>query len=425
VKLSWDCRVIENEPDWLIRRMAAIYRRVRGVWTDGRSGILVTVSLGWVLTLGIRLAFPVLMPWIQRGFGVNLTSVGSILALIWIAYAVSQFPGGIFADWFGERVVLVGSLLVAALSLLFIAFSPSIWIFLVGLGLFGIGSGLFGTTRFTVLSDVYPDNDGAAIGISAAAGNVGTTLIPVLTSQIAILIGWRYSFVVMLPGLVIAAVGLQVTLPARTSVSASTERDGSLTASSFLDSVLRPRPLLGAGTMFFMSFVYQAFTGFYPTYLVQVKEFSEGTAGLLYGAFFASAIVTQPLGGLLGDRYGRPPTIIVSAFLTAVALAAIPVVQGLAPILAFSVLVSVQLAFWPNSQAYVIGTLPESLQGSGFGLLRTIYLVLAATGPIFVGVLAQQHGFRLTFFLLSLMAVITVPLGLLLALAGESSDDIG
>ncbi|WP_137285896.1 MFS transporter [Halorussus salinisoli] len=392
------------------------HERLHSLWAENRIRILVTVSLSWMLTLGVRLSIPVLMPWIQRDFSVGLTGVGGILSLVWAVYAVSQFPGGILADRFGERVVLAGSTFLSALALTLIAVSTGFWVFIGCVVLFGIASGLFATTRFTVLSDVFPDNEGTVIGLSAAAGNVGTTLLPIIAGQVALLIGWRYSFVAMAPGLLIAAAGLRTSVPTRTSTPAS-GGDG-LNAMTVLRAVRNPASLLGASAMFFMSFVYQAFTGFYPTYLVQVKGFDEGTAALLYGAFFAAGIFLQPVGGLLGDRYGKRRTILVSAALTGLVLALVPATGGIGPILALSALASVQLCFWPSAQAYVIDTLPERLQGGGFGLLRTAYLALAASGPLVVGALASAAGFTVAFYVLSFAAGVAVLIGLLLTRFG-------
>jgi sugar phosphate permease len=397
--------------------------RVRALWSEERISVLAAVSLGWVLTLGTRLTFPVLMPWIQRDFAVGLTGVGGILSLVWAVYALSQFPGGVVADRFGERVVLAGSVLLAGLALSFVAVSTGFWLFLGCVVLFGVGSGLFATTRFTVLSDVFPDNDGTAIGVSSAAGNVGTTLLPVLAGQVALLAGWRYSFLLVAPALVFAAVGLYGSVPRRTSPSADAGDGADSTLRTLLATVLQPGPLVGAVAMFFMSFVYQAFTGFYPTYLVQAKGVGEGTAAMLYGAFFGAGIFLQPLGGVVGDRYGKRRTMTASAVSTAVVLALLPRADGLASLFVLSALTSAQLCFWPNAQAYVIGTLPGQSQGGGFGLLRTTYLSLAATGPLVVGSLASTAGFDAAFSVLPAAAGLAVPAGVLLAFAGPPVDE--
>lgn len=402
----------------------ALSRRLLALGSENRVRILAAVSLGWALGLGVRLSLPVVMPWIQRDFEIGLTGVGGLLSLVWVLYAVSQFPGGVIGDRFGERNVLVGSTFAAAVALAVVGLSTDFRLFLAGIALFGLGSGLYATTRFTVLSDVYPDNDGTALGVSAAAGNVGSAVLPVVVGQVALLVGWRFGFFLVVPVLLAVGAGLAWSVPARTSrsVTETDDRHGAVDLATFVRAVARPGPLLGTATMFLMSFVYQAFTGFYPTYLVQVKGLDEGTAALLYGAFFTAAILVQPVGGVIGDRYGKRRTMLVAGLLTAAVLALVPTVQGLPPLLALSALASVQLAFWPNAQAYVIAVLPERFQGSGFGLLRTAYLSLAATGPLVVGALASAGAFDASFYVIAAAAGVTIPLGLILATVGASGD---
>lgn len=402
--------------------LAGVRRSADAVLRDDRSPIFVAVAFGWLLTLGMRLAVPALLPWIRTAFEVDLTAAGGVLTLVWGAYALAQFPGGALGDWAGERAVLVGSSLVCTAGLVAVALAPTIRPFLAGLALFAGGGGLYATTRFTVLSDVYPDNDGVALGASAAAGNVGTALLPVVAAQVALLVGWRYGFGLAAPLLVVVALALRATVPARTS--ATGDRGGSgLDLRALLGAVRRRRPLYCAAAMLLLSVVYQSFTGFYPTYLAAEKGLDQGTAALLYGGFFAVGVVLQPIGGALGDRFGKRHVIVGSAAITAVAVAALPVIAGLGPLVALSGLAAVQLCFWPNAQAYVIAALPEGLQGSGFGLLRTVYLVAAASGPLVVGALGDAGAFDAAFYLLAGVAGAGAVLALFLPPLSDGAGD--
>lgn len=66
-----------------------------------------------------------------------------------------------------------------------------------------------------------------------------------------------------------------------------------------------------------------------------------------------------------------------------------------------TVLLGAQLGFWPVANSHVIDLLPDAVQGSGFGLIRTSYLVLAASAPAGIGVLADAGLFDEAFLLLA------------------------
>jgi MFS family permease len=70
---------------------------------------------------------------------------------------------------------------------------------LVATVLFGLSTALFGVARFTVLSDLYTGRDGAAIGLTMAAGDLGNTILPPVAGLTASIYTWRYGFSFMIP----------------------------------------------------------------------------------------------------------------------------------------------------------------------------------------------------------------------------------
>ena len=83
---------------------------------DGRGWVLVVVAVGWALAIGVRLVFPALLPAVRRSFGMSLSTAGLLITVLWGAYASMQFPGGILADRYGERAVLVAAIALGGLG---------------------------------------------------------------------------------------------------------------------------------------------------------------------------------------------------------------------------------------------------------------------------------------------------------------------
>jgi predicted MFS family arabinose efflux permease len=369
---------------------------------DGRGLVLLSVAFGWFLGLGIRLTAPALMPFIRADFGISLATTGLLLSVLWVTFSLLQLPGGMLGDRIGERNVLAGSALftVVALAASAVAWSPAA--LLVAFVLLGVSTGVYATTRFTSLTDIYPERAATVTGICSAAGNVGTILLPAGAAVLAGVATWRAGFGAAIPLFVVASAGLWATVPYRTSGDGSAVDDLSIDAvRRIVGGIATPRTLVYTAAMFLMSFVYQGFTSFYPTYLVTVKDISEGTAALMYSVFFAVGVLVQPLGGAAADALGDRRTLSGFSLLSALSFVLLVSVGGFWPLVAVSMLLSVQLAFWPIAQAAVIGALPDEMQGTGFGFLRTVYLLLAAAAPLVVGTMGDGGLFDAAFLLLA------------------------
>jgi len=114
------------------------------------------------------------------------------------------------------------------------------------------------------------------------------------------------------------------------------------------------------------------------------------------------------VAGAARDRFGTRPTLVAVLVGTAGFLAALPFVEGFAALVALTALLSVQLAFWPVGNAYVVEVVPDDIQGATVGLSRTAFLLVGAAGPTFVGVAADAGGFDEAFLALAALALLGV-----------------
>ncbi|WP_248895777.1 MFS transporter [Haloplanus halobius] len=386
---------------------------------NGNEWILLTVSFAWLLGLGVRLIYPAVLPFIRTEYGMGLTMAGAVLTLLWLGYGLMQFPGGLLADRVGERNVLVGSIAIAIAGVSLVVLAPAVEAFFAGTLLVGIGVGLYGTTRVTVLVDVYPRHAGTAMGINQAAGNVGTSVLPALAGVLATSLSWRWGFGLLIPLFAVTIVGLWITVPEVTSTESASEPLSRASLVRAARAVGQRSTGYATVSMLLISFVYQSFTGFYPTYLVLEKSFSESQAATFLGVFFASGILVQPLAGALSDAIGPQRTLGGFLSVVVVCLVGLPWIDGTAPLLVLSVLASSLLSFWPVANAYVVQTVDDAHQGTTVGVVRTIYLTLATTGPIFAGALADRDMFDSVFLILAGVTLLAA----VVCLAYPSLDD--
>lgn len=375
----------------------------------GQNGwLLAAISLGWLANIGTRMAFPALLPLVRTSLEFNLTTAGVLLSTLWICYALAQAPGGLFGDRLGERNILVGGTGLAAIGIVVLLFWDSLVGLFAGTICLGLGTGLFATTRMTVLTDEFPEYSEFVLGVNAGVGNFGGMLLPPLAVAVAGFVGWRIGFGVVTPLFLVVAAGLWVAVPETTSGSLSAaDRAKVEIGRTVVRTVTRPVILVAFAAMLTMNIVFQAFTGFYPAYLVDVKGFTEWTAGIFFSLFFAATIAVQASIGIVTERFGAKRTLAATAGLSTLGLVVLP--MGSAPIhfVLLTVLLSLQMGFWPVIAGYTIDRLPEATQGTSLGLIRTSYFVLGASGPFVVGIMADADLFDEAFLLLAAAAGIT------------------
>jgi len=380
----------------------------------GRGWILIVISAGWFLSLGIRTVFPALLPYFGSEFNMSLTTGGLLLSVLWGAYAFGQFPGGILGSRYGERNMLIISTIVSTVAILLIAAAESTTTLFIGTIAFGFATALFGPLRFTIFTRVFPDRTGTVVGITMACGNFGNATLPVFAGIMATVAVWRYSFWLIAPLFAITTVAMWIHIPP-TNGENNIKTD--LTSASILEGVkelfvgINQRGIVRISMIeILMQIVVQGFVGFYPVYLITIKNVSPAVATTLFGIFFASAIVLQPIVGILQDRIGTKRTllfIMVSLFISLIGLFWATTL----PMLLFLTLLASSRSGTPVvNNTYVANALPPKIQASGLGILRTGWLAVGAISPIVIGILGDQGLLREAFLLLAMLTGIAVVL---------------
>ena len=368
------------------------------LWRDGRGWLLVLVAVGWLFVLGTRFVFPALLPWLKTEFTLSNARAGLVITAIWLAYAAMQFPSGTFTDRINERSILVASVLVTTVSVLVLSLTTTFLVFFAGCVLFGLGTGLYGPPRVIVLSNTFSQRDSMAIGLTFAAGSVGSAALPFVAGVLASRFGWRSGFVVLVVPLAVIAVGLWLVIPRRTSaVTSAAEKSAHEAIDRVTTAVADPTILLAWLSISLSLFVFQGVSAFLPTYLIATKGLDVTTAATLFGVFFASGAIAQPIAGSLADRYGRGRILAVIAGFGTLPLAALPFVRGLLPLTVLSAVLGTRLGLGPINNGYIVAALPDDVQGTGYGLVRTFHMAIGSTGSIVVGTLADVDLFHEAF----------------------------
>jgi predicted MFS family arabinose efflux permease len=400
----------------VVHRAETTIANLRG---DGRGWILIAVATGWLFMLGIRIVLPALLPQVKATFGLDNATAGLLVSLLWGAYATTQFPAGVLVDRVGERLTLVSSVIAAIVGILALAFAPTLFLFVIGLLLFGFGSGLYAPPRVTVLSRTFADNDGTALGVTFAIGNLGAAAMPPIATAIALWISWRAGFGFVVPLVAVVGVALWLIVPIQSNAPRTTALSRQ-TASRVVQAVLTRRVLLSWVALTMVLFAYQGVSAFLPVYLIEVKGLSKGIASGLYSLFYVSGAISQSFAGTAADTHGSPAVLSAIAGFGVLTLVVLPAIDGVWMLALLVILLGTRLGIGPVGNGYITAILPADVQGTGYGLFRLFYLAVGATGSLFVGVLAAAGLFDEAFLALAGVTGVAAVLFLRLPTVGET-----
>ncbi|MEF8975871.1 MAG: MFS transporter [Halapricum sp.] len=389
----------------------SVGRSVATLRSGGRGRVLLAVASGWGLLVGTRMSYPVLLPYIRETYGLSLSVAGLLVTILWLGSALGQLPGGILADRYSERRIMATGLAVVAVALSLVVTTTSPVVLFLATGLVGVGLSLYPIARITVLTEIYPDAVGRALGVTMATGDVGQTVLPPAVGFVAAAVAWQLGFGLVVPGFLLLAGLVWVIVP--DDVVDAPETDLSLDLAREVFEALRTKTMfLVTVVLFFYILVWQSFTGFYPTYLVEVKGLSASVAGAVFALFFGFGVVVKPLAGAAYDRIGMRGSLLSVLVGPVFGLAALPFVEGFWPIVALTALVSTMLGSGAITQSYLADAIPADIRGTGLGVVRTTAASLGAAGPVAFGALADRGFFDAGYLVLAGLMVLIVVLTL-------------
>jgi MFS family permease len=370
--------------------------------------LLLSVSIGWLAIQAGRLVLSPMLPTVSADLGMTSTESGLVFTVIWGLYAVLQYPSGRLSDALSRRLLLVAGLGLVAIGFALLGLAPTYPVFLVGAVVVGLGAGLYPTAARALISDLYVRRRGRAFGLHTASGDLGGVTAAGVAAVVLAVAVWRVAYAPVVVAVLAVALALHVWGREAYDVARADLAVRATARRLFSDSALRR--LLVAYTLY--AFVWQAATGFLPTYLNSGKGLPAWVGTVAFGLLFAVGVLVKPAAGTLSDSVARDRLAPAVAGLGAVSLVGVVLAPGtvtaLLAVIAFS---SGLMAFPPVMQAHLMDTFPTDSAGGDLGAMRTVYIGLGSLGPTYVGVVADVGTYRLAFVGLALI----LGLGALLA----------
>ena len=356
--------------------------------------------LAFFVTYFARMAISPVVPLIVEDFQVSNTAIGVALSGMWLAYGVSQFPSGILADRFGERPIIliaVGGTTVASVLL---AFAPAYPAFVIVAVLLGLVAGLHYAVATTLLSRTF-DDLGTAVGLHSVGGPLAGLTAPAAAAWVGVTYGWRpavaTSALVGVPIFLLFVWRVRPTPPRRPD---QPMRDR-LALAPLLELLSRPEILLPLFVATVGTYVVQGLMSFLPTFLAEFHGLSTAMAGIVFSAFFVMRAVAQVVIGRVSDGLGRDAAIGAAMAAGAAGVAVLVLVPGWLGIVLGVLFGGFGSSFFSAIDPRFMDVLGDAERGAGFGLVRTVYTVVGATGSLGVGLAADLAGWGVSFAILA------------------------
>ncbi|MGY1640225.1 MFS transporter [Geodermatophilus sp. SYSU D00703] len=321
---------------------------------------------------------------------------------------------GHFGDVLGRRGVLALVILLMGGSTLAIGLLPTYeqigiaapLLLLVCRLLQGLSAGGEAMGSNALVAEHAPDHRrGLWVGFTYSFANLpavfAALLVLLLSSQMSEAAyaswGWRIPFLL---GGVLALVGLYIRFSVDESPAFEATRSAHRVSRAPILAVLRNhrRSLAFAFAMASLSGLgFYMLTGYFSTYLAEAVGLGSSAALTSNSIALLVAFVTMPLGGLLSDRIGRRPTMVLGAGLSAVA--ALPAfllasAGSLASAIAGQSLLAITLGLFFGPVGIVFLELfPTRNRYSGAAIgYNAAYLVFGGTAPLFSTYLVDVTG---------------------------------
>lgn len=368
----------------------------------GRIGLPIAYSGHQLLLLAVasmtiysgRLALPPLLPAIISDLAITPAEAGLGLSVSTAFAALGRYPGGQLADQLSQKTTLVAAFgtVLAGFGGLIVATTYG-W-FVLSLAAIGGGIGLYTPASLSLISDLYGDRSGRALGVNTAALNFGGIVGTALAIAALATVGWNWTFVplfVFLGGVLAwlhwsnhdPYVVQQVQFDPRPAVKRLAGRT-------------ELRWLLVTTGLF--TFGLEGFRNFLPIYLQATKGFSTAFAGGAFAGVYAIGIVVNPIAGFVGDRLGHVQVIITSTALCLIGTLVVLLSLSRTLVVFGLVLFAVgSRGYWPVMNAYVLLRVQQSNKAGDFGAMSTLYSGFGSIGSVYVGVAASLSDYSVAF----------------------------
>lgn len=328
-----------------------------------------------------RVVFAPLLEPLAADFDVTAATLGPVATAAWLGSALPRLPTGYLLTRVPRHRVVVASGAVLTVASLITATAPTVSALIGGALLMGLASGTYFIAANPLVSELFPDRVGSALGIHGTASQLAAVGAPLLVTAVLTLGDWRTTFQLLA---VIAAVA---TIATFLGTRRATLPDAGMADRALFPAVQGQWRLIATGVVIVgtVGFVWNGLFNFYVTYLL-AKGLNEATARTLLTVVFGAGVPAFLITGRLVDHLPTVPLILAIVGGFAACLYVLTTVGSLAALVAVSALIGyVVHGLFPAVDTYLLGSLPDHHRASAYAAYSASMMVIQATGSSAVG----------------------------------------
>lgn len=290
---------------------------------------LAFTSLGHFMNDGFTFIFPVIADILASVNGYSPT----LLTILFAAFYSSSTVFGILAGRFSDRGSALGgihtgiiliSLGVAGFSFTLLGQGLSYAVSLASSVVMGMGTGFYHPIGAALLQRSYSRNNiGKVLGVNGSMGSIGRAVFPSLFLGMAYFMSQGDALAVLAFAGMLSAVAIGLGLRRRAETGTRSGKKGDFRAA------VNASIIVLTAVFFIKSVSAQGMVAWIPTFLTYGKGVQIGaTLGLVLTIMYSSAIIGQPLFGILVDRIDKRLLLTVSSLGTAGTMFAYMITSG-------------------------------------------------------------------------------------------------
>lgn len=371
-------------------------------------------NLLWALTAGhiavhwFQQMWPVVIPSIRQDLGLTNVQLGTLASVKQSTWGPLNLPSGIMADFYRSKTALILGVALTSFGIAYalVSRAPTYFWLLPAVGLLGIGSVLWHPAALGSISRRHPERRASALAIHGSGASISDTISPIAIAALVALMGWRNMLALMLvPGLIIGLAlwrGLDHFYRSEDAVRPSLRH-----YLKDVGSLMKHRAVLAiVGVNVCSGMASGAALTFLPVYLREDLHYSQLALGFHIGLLYAMGAVSQPILGILSDRYGRKPILLPSLVLFGLFYLALSKANpGVQMGLVIAALGLFFYALTTVTQATVMDVASDRVMASTMGITSILGQPFTLASPILAGFVVNQWGLKGVFVYSGMMVL--------------------
>ena len=359
-----------------------------------------------------RVVFAPLVQPVAADLGVSAASLGVVASAAWLGSAAPRLPTGYLLTRVARHRVVAATGAILVVTSAVTAVADSRLHLAVGAFLMGTSSGMYLIAANPLVSELFPERVGGALGVHGMAAQVAAVGAPLAVSAILLVGEWRTTFL-CITAVAAAATAFLVFVARRADLPDAGTDDRSLLVAG---RAQWPIILTGIAFLGAAGFLWNGLFNLYGDYLEVAKGIDPATGRTLLSLMFAAGVPAFFVTGRLADRVPNVPLLLAIVGSTVVAVLALTVVEGVLAVAAVSLALGYAVhGLFPAADAYMLSSLPDRHRASAYSLYSGTMMLIQALGSGTVGV-AVDGGASYTFVFRLLAGGVAVILTVLFGL---------